>query len=111
MVPLSCGLEVAGAGSEVLADYVVIECDAEAGPIRNFNPSMIDNWRFGVLLHHRRPPGNIERVIFKREEVQGRGRAMHVGHTTDRSTGKVHCHGYTIFFCHVADLVRLQDSA
>src|ERR1044071_5992708 len=62
-VPLGCGLEVAGTGREVLAYDIVIQSHTQPRPVGNLDPSVIDDRRFGVLLHHGRPPGDVEGMV------------------------------------------------
>src|ERR1700741_5688052 len=85
IVPLGSGIEIASAGSEVLAHHIFIESDAEARAIGNIDPAMIDNRCLDAFFDEGRPPGHIEGMIFKREEILRGGGAMNVRHAAHRS--------------------------
>ena len=50
-------------------------------------------------------------MILQSQKILGGGGAMHVRHTTNRCSRKVHGHRYAIFLGHVSDLVRFEDAA
>src|ERR1041385_6577694 len=50
-------------------------------------------------------------MIFESEKILSGGCTMHVCHATDGSSREVHRHGNGKFFGHVADFVRLENSA
>src|SRR5260370_23469274 len=111
VIPFRCWIKIAGAGREMLAHHFVIQAHTQARPIRDFNPSVIDDRCLHIFLHQGRPPGHVEGMVLKGQEIFcGRG-AVNIGHTTDRSASKVHGHGHAVFLGHVSDFVGLEDSA
>jgi hypothetical protein len=57
------------------------------------------------------PPRHVDRVIFERQEVLGRGRDMRRRHRGDRALGHVDGHGDAVVLRRVADLLGLEDAA
>src|SRR5260221_1577819 len=111
VVPLRRWFEIAGPWREVLTNNVFVKRHAKPWAIRHVNKPTLNNWGTDAFLHERRPPRHIERVMLHRQKILGRRGTVHVRHATNRSSRKVHCHRHAKFLRHVADLVRLENSA
>lgn len=90
-----------------------VELHAQARAIRNVRKAALDQrWMFGPRVRHKAlPPRDINAVMFQREEVVGRRRAMHVRHERNRRASKVHRHRDATLFRRITDLLRFQQTA
>src|SRR6267143_5045741 len=111
LIPLRSGFEIIGSGSHVVSHFILIQSDTEPRAVRNGYPAAIDNRWFDALDDQRGPPGYVKRMVLKRQKVLGCSRTVHVRHAGDRGAGKVQSHGDAVLLGHVADLVRLEDTA
>ena len=50
-------------------------------------------------------------MVFQRKKITGCRGAVNVSHATDRRSSKMHCHGHSVFFRHVADLMGFKNAA
>jgi hypothetical protein len=50
LVPLRCRLEVAGAGSQMLAHDIFVECHSKTRSVRYIDPPMVHDWRLDSFL-------------------------------------------------------------
>ena len=111
LVPLRSRIKITSPRRQMLLHHIIIQSHTQPRPLRNINPPVIDQWGIHLLLHHRRPPGHIQRMILQRQKILRSRRAVHIRHATHRSSRKVHRHRDAILFSHVADLVGLQNPA
>src|ERR1035437_4594434 len=75
VVPLRCGLEETCPRRQVPLDCILVECEPKPGLIRNGDVPFVDDGLFDAL-HEVLPPGDIQPVIFQRQEVLRRRRAV-----------------------------------
>ena len=101
---------VGRARQQVLPHRVFIQSDAEARLAGYRDPPVVDDWLLDAF-HEVVPPGYIERMVLKRQEIKRGGGAMHVGHASDGGAGKMHRHGNAVVPSDIADLVGLEDTA
>src|SRR5579875_1949380 len=96
---------------QVSADHVVIKrFNTKSGFVGDADKAVIDDW-LGQPVDEIVPPRNVDRVVFERNKVVGRGDTVYRRHTGNGAFCHMHGHGDAIFLRHVTDFLVFENAA